>query len=141
MLMNPSSLGAPKFITPSVCTSPAHCTRAPHLAGVSGLGAASRGSQVPEQSARPGVSSPKYPPWWHDRCKEPGLPGTAGRCWGDSSCAMGDAELVSGPRSPRWPDLKMLTILPIDKGNAGIFLCILDVGLYLRIRSQFANEF
>lgn len=60
--------------------------------------------------------------------------GRAGRCREDSDSAMGDAELVSGPGSPQWTDLKMLTILHADEVNAR------DISLHFVCGAVFKNK-
>ena len=143
MGMNPSSPCAPKFLTP-LCAPHLHTIPEPlTLPEFQASGLLQKGAKF--QRSLPGLGFP--PQNVHPRGTTGAMSlisqacrGRAGRCREDSSCAMEDAELVSGPGSPRWPDLKMLTLLHIDKVNAGISLCILDAGLYLRIRSQFAKE-
>lgn len=142
MEMNPSSPCGPKFITP-LRTPHLHAIREPlTLPEFQASGLLQKGAEF--QSSLPDLG---FPPQNVHPCGTTDVRsliaqacrGRAGRCQGDSSFAMGEAELMSGPGSPWWPGLKMLTFLHIDKVNAGICLCILDVGLYLRIRSQFAN--
>lgn len=80
MKMNPSSPCAPKFIGSLWAPYPCH-TQTPHFARISGLRTASKGSQNPEQPARPGVSFPKCLPLWHNRYKGSGLPGLQRKSW------------------------------------------------------------
>lgn len=104
-LFHPDCLLPPEF--PSLIPKPSFCQ-------FQASGLLQRGAKIQSSLSDLGFLSRSISPYgttdirgvMSQACRE-----RAGRCQGDSSCTIGDAELVSGPGSLHWPGLKMLTLL------------------------------